>query len=1303
MFIKSPTSAKQFIFLSILLFLILLGISGYSQAPTQAVGFQTGFDSNTNEYLFEELTRSEPQPDKLLMIVSESGYVPEIPIDGQVYTPGQSFGSGKVLFDHTVDKSKGADFIRVPESDLGPGTLYYLTLYPYNTSSGNQYYTADPFQLRRVTPGAVPEEPVDQPTGFTYEIGEEVNGERTITFSFLNDATKTETAHLLTDYLVFLKEDAPLTAIPQDGIGYATSYGNSFDPAFKFNDGTKQLLLEGSENTGGILFNHTISTSVSELELKVYAANWVRSPGGYFWTPSSGRESFNYLLTSPPSLSIDVASETNIAPEVNNGAFSIDENAELGAIVGDVSFTDPDAEVMPIIEIISGNIDEAFEIRYEEVERSIRVNNTDALDFETNPVFDLEIRVTDEFGASDSGSYTITLNDLSEGPVIEAQTFSIISSIEEGDEVGIVEASEPDELPLTYSILSGNDQNTFSLDENTGVLTLADREALDFSNATTFELEVSVNNGTESSEAIISIVENLAPVFDWESTTFAYDENSEWYLLIPISDPEDDQLTLTIASGNTDGVLRLQNNGGIFASSAFWEVFPDDPSAGIDYESYSSFELVINAADAAGNSVDSEPITININNLNDNNPAIEDVTVSLLEGSAVGTVVTMLQADDADEDELLFSILSGNSEGAFEISEDADELLVADAAPLVFATNPSFSLEIQVTDGTNFAQATYTINLEEVTSPVIEDQSFTIIETIENGDEVGTIEAVDPKGEGLTFTISEGNEAGLFALSSSGVLSIADRASIVFMAGTTYDLNVSVSDGSESAEATISIVANLPPVFELESQEFSFDENAEWYLLLPISDPEEDELVLTIKSGNTDGVLRLENNAGIFATMDFWEVFPDDPGAGIDYETYPSFELIINAEDAEGNIVESAPIIININNLNDNAPEADDQTISINQNLPNGIKVAIVEATDADGDEAIVFEITDGNTSEAFGIDSNTGELTVTNTEALVFDTNPTFNLEITISDGELSSTAEITINLNEEAVNTPPIIEDQSFSIEENSADGTEVGLVEAVDLEGDDLTFTIVSGNSENAFLLTGSSGELIVTNSEALDFETTPIFEFLVSVTDGEFSEVATITVQLIDIEDSNTAPTIADQSFTVAENSAVGTLVGTVIASDAEEDALSYSISSGNDLDVFALDGSSGEITVVNSEVLDFETTPSFDLVVSVADAEFTEAATVTIQLTDLDETPVLGIADEVAVAVYPNPATDYFELASSAEVVSVKLLSQSGQVLLSEKVRSDNNYPIGDLSPGIYFVEIELLDAIQNSKLIIQQR
>ncbi len=90
-----------------------------------------------------------------------------------------------------------------------------------------------------------------------------------------------------------------------------------------------------------------------------------------------------------------------------------------------------------------------------------------------------------------------------------------------------------------------------------------------------------------------------------------------------------------------------------------------------------------------------------------------------------------------------------------------------------------------------------------------------------------------------------------------------------------------------------------------------------------------------------------------------------------------------------------------------------------------------------------------------------------------------------------------------------------------------------------------------------------------------------------------------------------------TFEVAEDAAVDDPVGTVSATDPDQDTLTYSITAGNTGDAFAIGGGTGAITV--AAALDHETAPSYTLTVEASDGQGGEdTATVTVTVTDVAE-------------------------------------------------------------------------------------
>jgi len=234
--------------------------------------------------------------------------------------------------------------------------------------------------------------------------------------------------------------------------------------------------------------------------------------------------------------------------------------------------------------------------------------------------------------------------------------------------------------------------------------------------------------------------------------------------------------------------------------------------------------------------------------------------------------------------------------------------------------------------------------------------------------------------------------------------------------------------------------------------------------------------------------------------------------------------------------------------------------------------------------------------------------------------------------------------------INNPPVIANQTFSVPENSTAGTNVGTVVATDPDaGQTLTYSILSGNTGNAFQINASTGVLTVATPSAINFEVTPTFSLIVKVQDngsGSLSSQATITINLIDV---NEIPEIYDQSFWVPENSATGTTVGTVVAGDPDAgQTLSYVITNGNINNAFQINSTSGLISVDNTEAINFEAMPAFSLTVEVTDngtGNLSSQAVMTIDIHDINEQPVIpcqyfwvkldisAIINETSIPVY----------------------------------------------------------------------
>ena len=165
---------------------------------------------------------------------------------------------------------------------------------------------------------------------------------------------------------------------------------------------------------------------------------------------------------------------------------------------------------------------------------------------------------------------------------------------------------------------------------------------------------------------------------------------------------------------------------------------------------------------------------------------------------------------------------------------------------------------------------------------------------------------------------------------------------------------------------------------------------------------------------------------------------------------------------------------------------------------------------------------------------------------------NGTQLLVVTVSDGTKTSTATITIklkNINDNA----PILTNDTKTIDENTADETVVYTLNASDADLDALTYSLPANN--NYYI----DGNQIKVKADAdLDFESANNGTQLlvVTVSDGTKTSTGTITIKLKNSNDN--APILKNDTKTIDENTADETVVYTLNASDADLDALTYSL-------------------------------------------------------------------------------------------------------------------------------------------------
>jgi hypothetical protein len=91
------------------------------------------------------------------------------------------------------------------------------------------------------------------------------------------------------------------------------------------------------------------------------------------------------------------------------------------------------------------------------------------------------------------------------------------------------------------------------------------------------------------------------------------------------------------------------------------------------------------------------------------------------------------------------------------------------------------------------------------------------------------------------------------------------------------------------------------------------------------------------------------------------------------------------------------------------------------------------------------------------------------------------------------------------------PEVANEMFRLYENSASDTSLGTISASDPNGDPLAFTEKTG--QQAFAVNPTTGEITLADSGQIDFGMMRSIELTVEVSDGKFSDTASITIDLV----------------------------------------------------------------------------------------------------------------------------------------------------------------------------------------------
>jgi len=724
-----------------------------------------------------------------------------------------------------------------------------------------------------------------------------------------------------------------------------------------------------------------------------------------------------------------------------------------------------------------------------------------------------------------------------------------------------------------------------------------------------FTYTVSDGNGATSIANVTVTVTGVNDAPTAADDTFSVNEDAGSTVLNVLANDTDVDDPLTISGvGAQSGLGSVTFGGGsiAFNTAGAFESLDAGESATVQF-TYTVSDGVATASATA---------VVTVTGINDAPTAVDD---SAATNEDTAFAINVLTNDSDVEGHALTVTGVGTAEGSTSIALGASVIYDPDTAfnSLNAGESATDVFTYTASDGngaTSIANVTVTVTgvndaptAADDTFSVNEDAGSTVLDVLANDTDVDNALTISGIGaqSGLGSVTFGGGSIAFDTAGAFESLGAGDSATVQF----TY----TVSDGVATATATAVVTVtgiNDAPVAQDDDATTNEDTAVTITPLANDSDAEMDGLTVT-GVGTAEGSLSFSAQSITY-----------DPGTA-----YQSLNAGDTATDvfsytmSDGTATSVANVTVTVTGVND-APTAADDTFSVNEDAGN--TVLNVLANDTDVDNAL--------TISGVGAQSGLGSVTFGG-GSIAFDTagafeslddgdSATVQFTYTVSDGVASASATAVVTVA--GVNDAPTATDDTGIVNEDAFVLLDV-LSNDTDIEVDTLTLVGVSGGTGDASAGGGTVVYAPCGAFESLNVGDSATDVFAYTVSDGDATTIASVTVTVTGVND---APNAQDDTFSVNELTPVTIL--DVLANDTDPD---------NPLSVSGFNSLTGEVNVGNG-TLSYDPNGQFaSLAVgesatdvftyTISDGDATSIATVTVTVTGANADPT-AVADVVSV-------------------------------------------------------------------------
>ena len=503
--------------------------------------------------------------------------------------------------------------------------------------------------------------------------------------------------------------------------------------------------------------------------------------------------------------------------------------------------------------------------------------------------------------------------------------------------------------------------------------------------------------------------------------------------------------------------------------------------------------------------------------------------------------------------------------------------------------------------------------------------------------------AVATDASGVTYTLKPVDDSAAFSIDgSTGVVTLTDDPD--YESQSSYSFTVVATDGAgnfseQSVTLPITDVDENAPVITSSATVSPIEENSGvGQAIYTVTATDASVVTYTLKSVDDFASFSIDSSTGVVTLA-------DDP----DYDIQTSYSFTVVAADSFGNFSEQS-LTLSITDLDENPPVFTSFATApaIAENSGAGQVIYTATATDA---SEVTYTLKSVDDFASFSIDGSTGVITLTVNPN---ETKLSYAFTVVATDSlDNFSEQSVTLAISDDL--TAPVLfpSGSPFSISENSGAGQVIYTATATDAS--EVTYTLKSVDDFASFSIDGSTGVVTLTGDP--DHESQSSYSFTVIATDvaGNSSEQS-LTLSITDLDDTAPVFTSSVTVSPVEENSGAVQTIYTATATDAS--AVTYTLKSVDDFASFAIDPSTGVVTLIGDP--DYESQTSYSFTVVATDSfDNSSEQSLTLSTTDLDENAPIFTSLATAPSIEENSGavqTIYTATATDASAVTYTLKS-----------------------------------------------